>query len=74
MRRTRHAYSVVAAIEPPEKAVELLQVANQFDLPRLRQICENTIEFNFAFDDLENVITLLHLADLHRVRSMRWNL
>jgi hypothetical protein len=57
----------------------------QYGLPRLRALCESTIEVcsvallllltasglqtNFAFDDLDSVLSLLAMAETYRVRS-----
>jgi hypothetical protein len=55
-----------AEFNPPDRAVELLPIAGYYNLPRLRSLCESTIELHFALDDLDSVISLLSLADFHR--------
>jgi len=58
-------------IDPPEHAVELLSAANLFDLPRLRGICEATLEMHFDFSSLESVLALLALSEAHNAAHLQ---
>jgi len=63
-------YSGIIQIEPPEIAVELLTLSNKFNIPQLTALCELTISQNFDFQDLDSVLTLAQLADLHRASKL----
>ena len=45
-----------------DQAIDVLVAANKYGLDRLKRLCE---KFLVALIDLENVIELLYLSDLH---------
>jgi len=66
----RYVSSGVVQIDPPELSVELLSWAHKVDMPILVNLCEITIGQNFDFQDIDSVITLLQLADLHQASNL----
>jgi len=51
-------------------AVELLPFGNKLDMPQFTIVCELTISQNFDFQDLDSVLTLVQLADLHQATKL----
>jgi len=49
-------------IESAEQAIEVLVAANKYGLDRLKRLCE---KFLVQLIDLENVVELLYLSDMH---------
>lgn len=51
-----------------EQAIDVLVAANKYGLDRLKRLCE---KYLVALIDLENVIELLYLSDLHQAMELK---
>ncbi len=51
-----------------EEAVEVLVAANKYDLQRLKRLCEQHLVNSI---EIENVIQLLYLSDIHQALELR---
>ena len=51
-----------------DQAIDVLVAANKYGLDRLKRLCE---KYLVALIDLENVIELLYLSDLHQAVELR---
>jgi hypothetical protein len=55
-------------LESADQAIDVLVAANKYGLDRLKRLCE---KFLVALIDLENVIELLYLADMHQAVELK---
>lgn len=52
----------LSELENADQAIDVLVAANKYGLDRLKRLCE---KFLVALIDLENVVELLYLSDMH---------
>ena len=55
-------------LESAEQAIDVLVAANKYGLDRLKRLCE---KFLVAMIDLENVVELLYLSDMHQAMELK---
>lgn len=55
-------------MESADQAIDVLVAANKYGLDRLKRLCE---KYLVAMIDLENVIELLYLSDLHQAVELK---
>jgi len=52
----------------PELAIEIMVAANKYGMDRLKRLCE---KFLVQAIDLDNVVELLHLSDMHHAIELK---
>ena len=55
-------------LESAEQAIDVLVAANKYGLDRLKRLCE---KFLVQMIDLENVVELLYLSDMHQAIELK---
>jgi hypothetical protein len=55
-------------LESADQAIDVLVAANKYGLDRLKRLCE---KYLVALIDLENVIELLYLSDMHQAVELK---
>ena len=55
-------------LESAEQAIDVLVAANKYGLDRLKRLCE---KFLVQLIDLENVVELLYLSDMHQAMELK---
>merc|ERR1719188_1073161 len=55
-------------LDSAEQAIDVLVAANKYGLDRLKRLCEKHL---VALIDLENVVELLHLSDMHQAAELK---
>ena len=55
-------------LENAEQAIDVLVAANKYGLDRLKRLCE---KFLVHMIDLENVVELLYLSDMHQAMELK---
>ena len=55
-------------LESAEQAIDVLVAANKYGLDRLKRLCE---KYLVQLIDLENVVELLYLSDMHQAMELK---
>jgi len=55
-------------IENADQAIDVLVAANKYGLDRLKRLCE---KYLVAMIDLENVVELLYMSDMHQAMELK---
>ena len=58
----------ISAFETADQAIDILVAANKYGLDRLKRLCE---KYLVGIIDLDNVIELLYLSDMHQAMELK---